>query len=125
MYYSQLSDFEINKRLADIALNGTWHVKPSHPENKTGGWLYGSNGVYTRDLPDYCTSPDDAWPLVTKNKISLVWIEDTSAWCASSGGNAESEYWGWDECPDFYYEHANPLRAAMIVFLMMQDANNA
>ncbi|MGN9600050.1 phage protein NinX family protein [Salmonella enterica subsp. enterica serovar Rochdale] len=78
MYYSQLSDFEINKRVADIALNGTWHVKPSHPENKTGGWLYGSNGVYTRDLPDYCTSPDDAWPLVTKNKISLVWIDVTN-----------------------------------------------
>ncbi len=43
MDYQHFSDFEINKRVADIALNGTWHVKPSHPENKTGGWLYGSN----------------------------------------------------------------------------------
>lgn len=45
--YASMSDFEINKRVADIAMNGTWHVRPSHPDNDTGGWLYGSNGIQT------------------------------------------------------------------------------
>lgn len=121
MDYSKLSDFDINKLIADIVMNGTWHVRPSHPDNNTGGWLYGSNGIQTYDLPDYCDNPADAWPIVVENKISLVWIAETSRWCASHGGNAESEYWGWDECPDVYHENINPLRAAMTVFLMMHE----
>lgn len=125
MDYSKLSDFDINKRIADIVMNGTWHVRPSHPDNNTGGWLYGSNGIQTYDLPDYCNNPADAWPIVVENKISLVWIAETSRWCASHGGNAEREYWGWDECPDVYHESINPLRAAMIVFLMMQESDQS
>lgn len=69
MDYSQLSDFEINKRVADIVMNGTWHVRPSHPDNTTGGWLYGSNGIQTCDLPDYCNSPESAWPIIFSNRM--------------------------------------------------------
>lgn len=117
MEYSQLSDFEINKRVADIVMNGTWHVRPSHPGNTTGGWLYGSNGIQTHDLPDYCRNPADAWPIITENKISIY---------AMSEADARGK-WGVEAFypNEAYHFDDNPLRAAMIVFLMMQDANHA
>lgn len=109
MDYSKLSDFEINKRVADIAMNGTWHVKPSHPDNDTGGWIYGSNGIQTYDLPDYCNNPSDAWPIIEKYRISF--LDQLTEWCVDAKGVS----------PVF---EANPLRGAMIVFLMMQDSAN-
>lgn len=119
MDYSKLSNFEINKRVADIAMNGTWHVKPSHTDNDTGGWLYGSNGIQTYELPDYCNNPADAWPIIVDKKICLafdVFAEphDGGVWIAAPA-------YGWEK---ERVRHDNPLRAAMIVFLMMQDSAN-
>ncbi|HBU8849384.1 TPA: DUF2591 family protein [Citrobacter sedlakii] len=120
MDYSQLSDFEINKRVADIVMNGTWHVRPSHPDNTTGGWLYDSNGIQTYDLPDYCNSPESAWPIITKNRISIEFDGDNSTepqttWCHTANLNRT--------CGTNYQK--NPLRAAMITFLLMQEQANA
>ena len=123
MDYSQLSDFEINKRVADIVMNGTWHVRPSHPDNTTGGWLYGSNGIQTYDLPDYCNSPESAWPIIVGNDISLN--SYGSAWEASFEHDAPIGAFGTDETVTSGYEHRNPLRAAMIAFLMKQEQANA
>lgn len=115
MDYSKLSDFEINKRVADIAMNGTWHVKPSHPDNDTGGWLYGSNGIQTYELPDYCNNPADAWPIIEANNIAVIPYRHTlpQAWPTAFGVTSR-----------FTTEDEKPLRAAMIVFLMMQDSAN-
>lgn len=113
MDYSQLSDFEINKRVADIVMNGTWHVRPSHPGNTTGGWLYGSNGIQTHDLPDYCRNPADAWPIIESNFIALHPLKHKSVWIAMSDGQ---EHTVRDE---------KPLRAAMIIFLMSKESFNA
>lgn len=123
MDYSQLSDFEINKRVADIVMNGTWHVRPSHPDNTTGGWLYGSNGIQTYDLPDYCNSPESAWPIIVGNDISLN--SYGSAWEASFEHDAPIGAFGTDETVTSGYEHRNPLRAAMIAFMMKQEQANA
>ncbi|ATX92332.1 phage protein NinX family protein [Citrobacter portucalensis] len=109
MDYSKLSNFEINKRVADIAMNGTWHVKPSHTDNDTGGWLYGSNGIQTYELPDYCNNPTDAWPIIEKYRISF--LDQLTEWCVDAKGVS----------PVF---EANPFRGAMIVFLMMQESAN-
>lgn len=114
MDYSKLSDFEINKRVADIAMNGTWHVKPSHPDNDTGGWLYGSNGIQTYELPDYCNNPADSWPIIAENHIGIApYPNEAYAWSSRHG-----------MASDLSAEDKNPLRAAMIVFLMMQDSAN-
>ncbi|EQA1694539.1 phage protein NinX family protein [Enterobacter hormaechei] len=113
MDYSQLSDFEINKRVADIVMNGTWHVRPSHPDNTTGGWLYGSSGIQTHDLPDYCNNASDAWPIISANRIAIIPAMNADKWAANHGD--------WD----VFSTDAKPLRAAMIVFLMMQDAKHA
>lgn len=111
--YASMSDFEINKRVADIAMNGTWHVKPSHPDNDTGGWLYGSNGIQTHELPDYCNSPEDAWPIITGSMISIRPVgNDGQLWEASGMDGMKADY------------DKNPLRAAMVVFLMMKESKN-
>ena len=119
MDYSKLSDFEINKHVADIAMNGTWHVKPSHPDNDTGGWLYGSNGIQTYDLPDYCNNPEDAWPIIAENRITVMIDDTTNDWSAAVVQDfCDSSAFKFSNC------HKNPLRAAMVTFLMMHEAAN-
>lgn len=112
MDYSQLSDFEINKRVADFVMNGTWHVRPSHPDNTTGGWLYGSNGIQTYDLPDYCNSPEYAWPIIFSNRMFVDPI-GVSDWSITS------------DCDRYREISKNPLRAAMCVFLMLKEKQDA
>lgn len=121
--YASMSDFEINKSVADIAMNGTWHVKPSHPDNDTGGWLYGSNGIQTHELPDYCNNPADAWPIIIGQKLSLInadneWlcVPDDSTVDGVTGEDIQTIYFNYG------YVDANPLRCAMIVFLMMKES---
>lgn len=115
MDYSKLTDFEINKRVADIAMNGTWHVKPSHPNNDSGGWLYGSNGIQTHDLPDYCNNPSDAWPLIVANGIALLPYQHSMPAAYLTAFGLASRFNAADK---------NVLRAAMIVFLMAQESSN-
>ncbi|HAT2827282.1 TPA: DUF2591 domain-containing protein [Klebsiella oxytoca] len=122
MDYSKLSDFEINCSIAEM----TGHMPLSEEQGYAGIQESNITAAIVRGPRkiggfDPCNEPTDAWPIVVENKISLVWIAETSRWCASHGGNAESEYWGWDECPDVHHESINPLRAAMIVFLMMHE----
>lgn len=116
--YASMSDFEINKSVADIAMNGTWHVKPSHPDNDTGGWLYGSNGIQTRELPDYCNNPADAWPIITENRIGIIPAPDAGKWKSAHRKVGE------DDTPYHFTQSDNPLRAAMIVFLMIKEREN-
>jgi len=121
MDYSKMSDFEINKLVADIAMNGTWHVKPSHPDNDTGGWLYGSNGIQTYDLPDYCNNPADAWPIISANRISIEFDAETQCdvpveWVTAYGIVGLKVHIVAHQLCD------KALRTAMIVFLMMQES---
>ena len=123
--YSQMSDFEINKAVADIAMNGTWHLRPEHPENKTGGWLYGSNGIETNPLPDYCNSPTDGWPIIIENKIAIIPDSADGEWVAFNEFTLCEGDWMFASDPERHVNGSNPLRAAMIVFLMMKGAIDA
>lgn len=124
MDYSKMSDFEINKRVADIAMNGTWHVKPSHPDNDTGGWLYGSNGIQTYELPDYCNNPADAWAIISDNRIAIIPDSAEGEWVAFNEFTLYEGDWMFASDPTHHSNGKNPLRAAMIVFLMMQESAN-
>ncbi|ECE8469991.1 DUF2591 domain-containing protein [Salmonella enterica subsp. enterica serovar London] len=124
MDYSQLRDFEINLKIAHILLgknNYDWD-----PEKKEV-YLAGIDGG--EFLPcgyfDPCNRAADAYPIITENKISTMWMTAEKEWCAWSGGDLEEGCWEWENNPDYYFCGESPLRAAMIVFLMMQDANNA
>ena len=127
MNYEKMSDFEINKSVA-VKLGVFWHVKPCNSE--TGGWVYSENyekcntsiGEVAIELPDYCNNPSDAWPIIMENNISMrpMYIRDADGrklveWEAIHvERDFPRESFGWDD--------KNPLRAAMIVFLMMQEA---
>lgn len=57
---------------------------------------------------DPCNNPADAWPIIVENKLSIY---------------PSAERWGVEgpEANDPFHFDENPLRAAMIVFLMMKD----
>ncbi|EBW8650381.1 DUF2591 domain-containing protein [Salmonella enterica subsp. enterica serovar Bredeney] len=110
MDYSQLSDFEINKQVA---------IATGHKKFKGLGWqgtqedscsaviVRGPNKIGAFDP---CNNPADAWPIIEKYRISF--LDQLTEWCVDAKG----------VIPIF---DPRPLRAAMIVFLLMQDANNA
>ncbi|MBG0644835.1 DUF2591 family protein [Enterobacter kobei] len=108
MDYSQLSDFEINKRVAQLhggfALTLAVHDEPPSGKSFDPGRF------------DPCHNPADAWPIIVGSKINIRF--------GAEGMACEAQFMQYGhESVECY--HANPLRAAMIVFLMMQDANNA
>ncbi|CAM3451022.1 DUF2591 domain-containing protein [Klebsiella variicola] len=53
MDYSKMSDFEINKRVFSLVMNGR-------------DWNRQGSGVF-----NFCNNPADAWPIITANKISI------------------------------------------------------
>lgn len=109
MDYSKMSDFEINKRVG-ITTGDATAIEPCFEvvvRNKTG-----------REF-NPCNSPADAWPIIVENNISLILDNPSSAM-------ATSNCVGWysDEDAPIHASNLNPLRAAMIVFLKMQDSAN-
>lgn len=119
MDYSQLSDQEINLLVAKIQ-----HPDKTFIESKTRQ----PSVVMLNHINmwiDYCNNPANAWPIMTENKISVMWMTAEKQWCAWANGNLEEGCWEWSYCPDEYHHDDNPLRAAMIVFLMMQESQNA
>jgi len=98
--YSNLSDGEINMAVAKLM--GTYRYVP---ENLPCDRHLGRN---------YCNSWADAGPIILENCISMVW--DCAEDASSAWWNAFDKF---DDCRIQY--QANPLRAAMIVFLMMNE----
>lgn len=70
------------------------------------------SGLDSFKAKDYCNNPSDAWPIIVEERIRLNPILYTK-WIAE------------DYLEDFSFTDTNPLRAAMIVFLMMQESKNA
>lgn len=112
MNYSKMTDFEINKAVA---------IACGYPEeNCEFGWE-GKHDVgvewneetgYPTKSFNYCNSWADAGPVIERNKITLYPDETETFWISS--GLPEKGFTVTEN-------HKNPLRAAMIVFLMMQE----
>ncbi|AIB07066.1 NinX [Salmonella phage 9NA] len=104
--YSKLSDFEINKKVDDIL----------HPPYTNLRHVKGYN-------KHYCNNPTDAWSIIVANKISIVSLNDK--WIAAPVDTVIDGITGdFDVCfyaSDSAVTDVNPLRAAMIVFLQMQE----
>ena len=115
MNYSDLSDFEINKLVAKC--EGFNLFKGCVTKSKSENWV--------RLTPyrnfDPCNNPSDAWPIILKNKISINCYKDGDSdyWESSSYDSKNNE-----KKRQFANDDKNPLRAAMIVYLMMEDAKN-
>lgn len=109
--YSAMSDFEINKEVAYLNIGGDWLLEPSDERKFT----FYNLEVQTRntvELPDYCNNPADAWPIIVESGIGVMPFKSdhARAWDLSRG-----------LVGDRICHHANPLRAAMIVYLQMND----
>lgn len=122
MDYSKLSDFEINKAVAEIAISGDWFLEPT---DESPSWFFnlGVEGKNTVKLPDYCNSPDDAWPIISANRISVEYDYEDQCDVPAEWVTA----YGIDGLKVHVVAHQpcdKALRSAMIVFLMMQDSAN-
>lgn len=97
--YSKLNDREIDRLVLNV-------IYGRHANDKDVQRCWSRGGF------KYTSDPDEAWPIITENKIDINWGDDVhhalkGAVIASRG--------------KFSATHSDPLRAAMIVFLLMQE----
>lgn len=113
MDYSKMSDGEINMAVAAIVFpeRDVIESKSRPPSACVIGHL-------PSKWVDYCNNPADAWPIILQSRISMVWD------CAE---DASAEWWNaFDQFDNFRDQYqSNPLRAAMIVFLMMHESDQS
>ena len=115
MDYSKLNDFEINKLAAEISYSPALSLQverdvPGRDSVTIFADLGDSDELVSIACKDYCNNPADAWAIIRENKISIEFY-DCGLCLAFSLNNMQ-----------FNAEDKNPLRAAMIVFLMMQES---
>ncbi|WP_260864016.1 phage protein NinX family protein [Citrobacter sp. Marseille-Q6884] len=115
MDYSKMSDFEINCVVLAVFSPDIEHMCLSADNSCFYDCGPSGDGWNQIDIPDYCNNPADAWPIIVERKINIEWHEwKNSEWKSYALNNATTKS---------YYD-TNPLRAAMIVFLMMQELLN-
>lgn len=107
--YSKMSDFEINCEIARLM---GYTAKGFIHDLHSGVW-------------NPCNNPADAWPIIIENGISIVRLDKN--WLCAPIDEAIDGITGDNEVC-FYASMGivdnKPLRAAMIVFLMMQEKTN-
>ncbi len=101
--YAEMSDTDINKLVAEKLGLKVLHLDDTAIPMVRCDDRKNKKSFYA----DYCNNPSDAWPIILENKIDITF--DSRADQAEAGGGFYSSI------------DKNPLRAAMIVFLMMGD----
>ena len=114
MDYSKMSDQEINMAVAAII-----HPERMVIESKSRPPCACITGQLPSYWVDYCNAPADAWSIIADKKICLAF--DVFAEPQDGGGWVASPAYGWET---ERVRHDNPLRAAMILFLKMQESAN-
>lgn len=106
MNYKEMSDFEINLAVSDRYV---WNLKDCEQVDcsKKEQKVFWADGEKWREF-NPCSNPSDAMPILIESKIGFKWV--------NGGCTASSVMCGYHESTS-----DNPLRAAMIVFLMMQE----
>jgi hypothetical protein len=119
MDYSKMSDFEINRLVAKQFPEACLFNEEGNPYQLIPDSMAAYSGSDFDEVEfQPCGNPADAWPIIIAELIALKPVAlfvGGHRWFASKGEG------------DFGIKHAdeNPLRAAMIVFLMMQESANA
>lgn len=112
--YAAMSDFEISRLVGDVLgvqwanLDENYHELCYWPELDDGLRIF-----------DPCNNPADAWPIIVENGITLA-FQDGNWWADNLAYWVDGFEWSIGGIID-----KNPLRAAMIVFLMMKETENA
>lgn len=114
--YASMSDFEINRRVLEIMCGFKVLGYAHSADGRSAG--YRSNSGDSHHWVDYCNNPAEAWPIITENRIGIIPAPDAGKW-----KSAHREV-GKDDTPYHFTQSDNPLRAAMIVFLMMKEGEN-
>ena len=116
MNYSELTDFQINKLVAERLGFDSPSIQGASTCQRI---LIHAKGMPTRQekIVDYCNNPSDAWPIILENKISIQHNVLTK------GGDWFAGVYCFDGEPIETDYMNNPLRAAMIVYLMMMSDN--
>ncbi|WP_318580949.1 phage protein NinX family protein [Providencia stuartii] len=104
--HTELSDFEINKKVAlhvgGFALSLTVVDDGYKTEGNRGNF-------------DPCNNPADAMPIIIENKICMNYVDSDIGWGACHFDGEKGELEVYDK---------NYYRVAMICFLLMKDAEN-
>jgi hypothetical protein len=111
MKYDNMSDNEINVEV------WAWLAVDDGDNNMLSG---DPLAPLATDIPDYCNSWADAGPIIAENQISIYFdadliIDPPASWVMCHGSNSKGGL------AKHYGQPDKPLRAAMIVFLMMQE----
>ncbi|MCK6993091.1 MULTISPECIES: phage protein NinX family protein [Enterobacter] len=113
MDYSQLSDQEINAMVGKIVSKDGLSIIAS--DGNAVIHEYADCGEFKGiclgwKVFDPCHNPTDAWPIIADNHIGIApYPSEAFAWSSRHG-----------MASDLSAEDKNPLRAAMLVFLMMK-----
>lgn len=108
--YTELSDFEINKAVAEALYPDYQWFEVSeihglqHVDDDNKNWVLGYDNNDTRSEPytyDYCNNWSDCGPIIEEHGITI--LPDGAEWAATNSV-------AWNSGP-------NPKRCAMIVFL--------
>ena len=111
MNYEDMSDFEINKLVVDKHLRMFVNGGKSRGRLDSDVWVFDSEGLPRNTNYNPCNNPSDAWPV-----IEIVWerLMQVDAYYQA--------HTRWDAyCIEY---GVGKLRAAMICFLKMKDAEN-
>ncbi|MDF7648071.1 DUF2591 family protein [Erwiniaceae bacterium L1_54_3] len=103
MNFSEMTDFEIDAAVAAIMHPG---LKITNFAGEAVVWF---GNLETR-IVRYCNSWADAGPIIERHEINILF-----------NWNEEGLHGATAGFPFKDYEDSNPRRAAMIVFLMMQE----
>lgn len=109
MDYSKMSDYEI-AHMVSQKLPGRYITYADHVMDSE-----------TEETFDPCNNAADAWPIINASRISIMFD--------GTDPQYEGEHHEWcdaiSSCQKFGIQHQpNPLRAAMVVYLMMQESAN-
>ncbi len=106
--YRDKSDFEISLCVAQIIFNDSEYdvIKQSMEVVK----FQNGNGKGICHVFDPCNNPADAMPIINEYGISLIYQEGEFQFATNDG--------------NYYSGVSNPLKAAMVIFLMIKDAED-
>lgn len=112
MDYSKLSDFEINKAVAQLEFKNSYSIQDEPASDADPKCSVEPEFGAVNISVDYCNNPNDAWPVILNNAIQMNY--DTcevhcDSYFAPSAGKVSAP-------------HKRALRAAMIVYLKMKAA---
>lgn len=121
MNYSELNDYQINNLVHNVIVCGGKYTLV-FGEDYDIRWIDNSDGLafktskqsYGTELKNYCNSWADAGSIIQENYLSVECDDMFDVPMPSS-------YWKAHNPKGNHYTDTNPLRAAMIVFLMMQE----